>query len=232
MSRRLKILHMPAWYPSNRNPVAGIFIKEHVKAASIYHDCVVLYGEGVDQNIRGTCEIRESDEDGVRTVRFRYKKSPVPKTTMFIYLFVMFNLLHDLLKRGFKPDLIHAHIYSAGALAVLFGKLYNIPLVVSEQYTGFPRGLVKGIELVKAHIAFKNAACVCPVSEYLKLSIQDLGIRVRFQVIPNVADTKLFHPIRNLSERHAGKKRILTVALLTPKKGIPDLLESLALLKA
>ncbi|MBN2186937.1 MAG: hypothetical protein JW732_05745 [Dehalococcoidia bacterium] len=33
---RLKILFLPAWYPSEVNPVGGVFVKEQAKRASLY----------------------------------------------------------------------------------------------------------------------------------------------------------------------------------------------------
>lgn len=229
--KRLKILHIPAWYPSEKNPVAGIFVKEHVRAASLYHDCVVLYSEGVSQNIRGLYEVRESVEDGIRTLRLRYRKSPIPKTSYFLYLFAMFRAFHKLFREGFRPDVIHAHVYSAGVPAVLIGKRYDIPVVITEHFSGFPRGLVRGFELLRAKFAFERATFVCPVSENLQSHIERLGIKARFRVIPNAVDINLFYPAEGSAERPDGKKRLLTVALLSPIKGIPYLLEALAKLR-
>lgn len=33
--KRLKILFVADWYPSEENPVAGIFIREHAKAVAL-----------------------------------------------------------------------------------------------------------------------------------------------------------------------------------------------------
>ena len=33
--KRLKVLFLPAWYPSELNPVGGIFVGEHAKAPSV-----------------------------------------------------------------------------------------------------------------------------------------------------------------------------------------------------
>jgi len=103
--RRLKILHIPAWYPSRQNPVAGIFVREHVKATALYNDVVVLYSEGVDKGIRGLYQIEDNIEDGIRTLRLRYRKSPIPRTSYFIYLWAMFGAFRKLLKEGFRPTL-------------------------------------------------------------------------------------------------------------------------------
>jgi len=47
----LKILFIPAWYPSKQNLVAGVFIKEHAKAVSLYNEIIVLYSEGCDKDL-------------------------------------------------------------------------------------------------------------------------------------------------------------------------------------
>jgi hypothetical protein len=43
VARRLRVLFVPAWYPSEVDSLAGIFIKQHAKAASLYNEIVVLY---------------------------------------------------------------------------------------------------------------------------------------------------------------------------------------------
>ncbi len=230
--KRLKILHIAGWYPSKKNPVAGVFVREHVKATALYNDVVVLYGEGIGGGFRGLMQFEDNVEDGIRTIRFRYKKSPIPKTSYFIYLWAMFRIFRKLVREGFRPDVIHAHVYSAGVPAVLIGKLYRLPVIVTEHFTGFPRGLVRGIEKLKAKFAFEQADLVCPVSEDLKRHIESYGIRARFHVIPNVVDASLFYPAENKDRAQEGnKKRLLLVALLDPKKGVLYLLEALARLK-
>ena len=226
--KRLKILHIAGWYPSKKNPVAGIFVREHVKATALYNDVVVLYSEGAEREIRSLYQIEDNIEDGIRVLRLRYRKSPIPKTTYFIYLWAMFRAFAKLLREGFRPDVIHAHIYSAGVPAVLLGMRYRIPVVITEHSSAFPRGLIRGFERVKAKFAFERAAVVCPVSEDLRKHIERLGIRARFHVVPNVVDTSLFSPPAARRTREDGRKHLLVVALLTPKKGIPYLLEALA----
>ena len=44
--KRLKILFLPAWYPSEVNPIQGIFVEGHAKAASLYNEVVVLHAFG------------------------------------------------------------------------------------------------------------------------------------------------------------------------------------------
>ena len=87
--KRLKILFIPSWYPSEKYSVAGIFIKEHAKAVLLYNDVVVLYSEGIGHTLKSFYEIKDNKEDGLRTIRLKYRKSPIPKTSYFIYLLGM-----------------------------------------------------------------------------------------------------------------------------------------------
>jgi glycosyltransferase involved in cell wall biosynthesis len=228
---KLKILHIAGWYPSKKKPVAGVFVREHVKATALYNHVTVLYSEGLDKGIDHFYQVEDNIEDGIRTLRLRYRKSPIPKTTYLISLLLIFRVFRRLFREGFKPDVIHAHVYSAGVPAAILGMRFKIPVVISEHFTGFPRGIVHGFERVKAKFAFEKAAVVCPVSDDLRKHIERLGIRACFQVIPNVVDTLIFSPAEKYASREGGWKHLLTVALLEPKKGIPYLLNALVLLK-
>lgn len=228
--KRLRVLHIAGWYPSQKNPINGIFVKEHVKATALYCDVVVLHGECTG-GMHDVYQVEESMEEGIRTLRIAYRKSPVPRTTSALYIWAVFSVFRKLLKEGFRPDVIHAHEYSAAVPAVLIGRLYGIPVVVTEHYSGFPRGLVRGVERLKAKFAFEHADLVCPVSEDLRRHIERLGIRARFSVVPNVVDTSIFYPSRQETNACDGRKRLLTVARLIPRKGISYLIEALAKLK-
>lgn len=71
--------------------------------------------------------------------------------------------------------------------AVLIGKRYRLPVVITEYFGGFPRGLIRSVKKIIAKFAFEQADIVCPVSEDLKRHIEAYSIRARFHVVPNVA---------------------------------------------
>jgi len=221
------------WYPSQENPVKGIFVKEHAKAVALYNDVVVFAFSGGSRSLISLYEADEQIEDGIRTIRIKHKVLPVSKVSYFVNLWAVFASFRKLVHDGWRPDVIHAHIYSAGVPAIILGKMYSLPVVVTEHFTGFPRRLIHGFSRMQAKFAFEWASLVCPVSEDLKKSIESYGIRARFKVIPNVVDISLFSLQGSYDGGKTGesKKRILLVALLDPKKGIPYLLEALANLK-
>ena len=227
---RLKILFLPAWYPSEENRIAGVFIREHAQAVALYNDVIVLYNEGAGNHVKGLYEIAsDKTEDGIRTIRIRHKKSPIPPTSYFICLWSIFKAFRKLMRGGWRPDIIHAHVYSAGVPAVILGKIYKLPVVITEHWSGFPRRILRTFDILRARFAMNRAKILLPVSQNLKEAIESYGIENRFQVIPNVINTEMFHPFT--SQYRNEKKRILLVALLSPIKGIPYLLRALAQLK-
>jgi len=267
--RRLKILFLPAWYPTKENPVVGIFVKEHAKAVSLDNDLVVIYAYldpfpqlkrffqiskenydgietlrvkygGIFSYIRNLIRplgknkdkgkvVKQSERIGSKGILFKILKFPYIVVNELLYCWSIFTAFRKLFKEGWKPDIIHAHVYSAGVPAVILGKIYKIPVVITEHWTGFPRHILGKFEIFKARFAMNRAEILLPVSQNLKESIESYGIKNRFQVIPNVINIEMFYPLT--SQHRSEKKRILLVALLSPVKGIPYLLRALAQLK-
>ncbi len=233
--RRLKILFITAWYPTKEQPVGGVFVREHAKAVQLYDDVVVLHCAGTDANLKGLWRMeQETDEsltEGIPTYRVWYRRSPIPKTS-FLYLWSVFQAYRQLTSEGFRPDIIHGHVYEGGVPAALIGKLLGIPVVITEHYSGFPRKLLGRIGVLKARLAFGLADLVLPVSSALRQAIEDHKIRGRFQIVPNVVDAGLFYPAVGKSKED-GAKRILFVGLLdaSHNKGVPYLLQALARLR-
>jgi glycosyltransferase involved in cell wall biosynthesis len=234
--RRLKSLFLTTWYPTKQQPIAGVFVREHAKAVQLYDDVVVLHCAGFSSNPKGLSRIeRDTDEglsQGIVTYRVWHLRSPIPKTSFFLQLWGSFRAFRHIVATGFYPDIIHAHVHNAGFLAAMLGRYYHIPVVITEQSTGFPRKLLKGLDVWKAKLAFKWADTVMPVSRSLMQAIEAYGIRARFRIIPNVVDTRQFYPAAS-PQLGTELKHLLVVSLLdsSHKKGLPYLFHALAQLQ-
>jgi len=81
----------------------------------------------------------------------------------------------------------------------------------------------------RLRFAMNRAQAILPVSHDLGGAIKDYyGIKKRIHVVPNVVDTEVFHPSAFPAKpTNRGKKKMLLVAVLQPRKGIPDLLKAL-----
>lgn len=235
--------------------MAGLTLKEVVKAASLYAEVVILYSYA-DPSPKPfkLYHASEGIEDGIRTIRIKYRtyegeRSSLSPTTrglvsalmlpITMAMAVLRHLLHyyttfvafrKLVGEGWKPDIIHADIFPAAVPAVLLGKLYRIPVVVTERFSAYALGKLGFFQRMKARFAMNRARVILPVSNALKESIETYGINNRFRVVPNVVNTETFYP-QSQRTGNGHTKKILVVASLTPVKGIPFLLQCLAQIK-
>lgn len=265
---KLKILFVPAWYPSKANPLEGIFVKEQAKAVSLHNDVTVLFASFSRSSEHGRHnEISDEVEDGIRTLRVEYggwvhfwaglllrkkgAKGTSPdlkikgsqlllKPIGFLldiilslqYYWIILSTFKQLIKRERKPDIIHAHVYSAGVPAVIIGEIYKIPVIITEHYSGFRMHSLTYVERIKARFAFKRAQIILPVSDDLGSHIRAYGVQNHFKTVPNPVNTKTFYYYPDHNNKPADKvKKLLLVAILRPVKGVPYLLQALSKLK-
>jgi glycosyltransferase involved in cell wall biosynthesis len=128
---------------------------------------------------------------------------------------------------GRSPDIVHAHVFSAGFIALLLAR-GRYPVVVSEHHTDFIDGKVRGRDALAAHLVFRYADMVCPVSTRLRRHLEALEPAGLYEVVPNVVDIETFTARAQRRWRRDGTTRLLVVAALSPQKGIEYLLDALA----
>ena len=225
----MRVLVVPKWYPWPDRPVFGIFCREQARALARRHDVVVLSSDAVHSPRFAVFQLSDSVEDGLRTLRVRYRRPRFRPAAMGCQLVGMLVALGRLRREGWRPDIVHAHVYSAALPALILGRLSGAMVVVSEHYTGFQRGLMTGYDRFTARLAFRYVDLVAPVSEDLAQYVHAVAPRARVRVVENVVDTDVFHPAAAPPGSTAdGPVRLLTVAALVAKKGHADLLDALA----
>ena len=104
-----------------------------------------------------------ADEEGLYTIRVHVPALSSRKRT-WIRLTGCVAALAHLRGRGWAPDVIHAHHYVAGRVALSLGALTGTPVIFSEHYSGFALGTLSQRERRRAKWAFERASLVCPVS--------------------------------------------------------------------
>jgi glycosyltransferase involved in cell wall biosynthesis len=233
---RLKVLFISSWFPTREQPVGGVFVRELAKAVALHDDVVVLHCSGLDRSLSKLwCLQQETDEgpiNDITTYRVWHRGFIFKKISYFVYIWSVFQAFRKITSEGSRPHIIHAHSYDAGFPSILIGKLYRIPVVVTEHSTEFPRKRLGRLGPHIARFVFKNIEVAITVSKSLQRAIESYGIRADFEVIPNAVDTDLFNPGSFLSsENHI--KRLLFVGLLhlSHKKGVPYLLNALEMVR-
>ncbi|HYI80966.1 MAG TPA: glycosyltransferase [Thermoleophilaceae bacterium] len=222
--RRLRILVVPKWYPWPDRPVFGAFCREHARALATRHDVVVLASLATPRPGFAIFRLEDAVEEGIRTLRVHYRRPFLRPAAMGCQLLGMIAAWRRLRGEGWRADVVHAHVFEAAPPALLLGRLSRAPVAVTEHYTGFQRGLVKGYDRLLARLSFERADVVAPVSEELAGHLRALAPRATFEVVPNVVDTATFAPGDGGEARG---ERLLNVAALAEKKGHRYLLEAL-----
>lgn len=219
---RLRCLVVTPWYPSASRPVDGIFIRDVARAVARRHDVAVLVA---DPAAPGTPPTRSDRiENGLRTLRMSFRPLPTAHTSLPMRLLALRIGLERLLGTGFRPDVLHAHVYLGGAGALLLRRSLRVPVVVSEHLSSFVDESLGRPQRALARQVFERADLVCPVSDDLAGRLAALAPRARLRVISNLVETTLFHPP---PARRGGPPRLAVVAGLHPRKGVHHLLYAL-----
>ena len=232
----MKILFVPSWYPNEKNPISGNFVKEIAKAISLYDDVVVIHAfsdksGGFYDNI----------EEGVRVIRVKFRN--LPFLTHFQYFISIFKAFKKVKKELGRIDVINAHVYyPAGLSALILGKIYKIPVVITEHaeiIDGYKQGRLKclkdALRIMIAKFVFGKTNLIITVSYSLQKHIKSFGIENDYAVVPNVINIDFFEQESRKGEKDEGRdentKRIIFIGGLTPQKGVPYLLEALKIIK-
>jgi glycogen(starch) synthase len=221
----VRILVVTTGYPTPAAPTAGVFVREHARAAARHADVAVVHLDRSHDH-RGLPRLARIEDEELPGWRVTYPWKPVAASAAFHFAAAAMGM-RAVRRAGFVPDVIHAHFFLAGAPAVLAARRVRVPLVISEHWSVFlPDDPMALSPLVRraAAFAFANADAVLPVSEALQRGIEAQGLRARrFEVVRNVVDTELFS-----AGNGSRNGRLLSVGLLYEAKGYDVLIPALA----
>lgn len=226
-----RVLFITCWYPTRQNPVYGVFVHEHARAAALFNDVSLLFVQGVHTDSNAPYQIQSWQEDRYTAYRLTYARPFVPKTSWLRKLIGIHKVIRMLEESGQKPEILHAQVYGTADIAVLFGRYLHIPVILTEHASSYPRNLLTRNEACWVRFWLNRVKLILPVSEDLGRHIRRYGINTPLQVVPNVVDTTIFHGNDPDSGQDHQTNRILVVARLSPEKGLDDLLHAVALVK-
>jgi glycosyltransferase involved in cell wall biosynthesis len=212
---------IPQWYPSAANPALGAFVRDQARAVAGTHRVTVL----VHDPATGAQPAGTEIEDGLRIVRVHTRQRPDTTRGRLAFLLAARRIVGQMERAGDPPDIVHAHVFSSGFIALRLSR-GRYPVLVSEHHSDFLEGKVRGRDALFARSVFRRADLVCPVSEQLRAALERFEPRGRYQVVPNVVDLDAFRGPRHADR--AAPPRALVVAMLGPQKGIEYLLRALA----
>ncbi|MCP4727427.1 MAG: glycosyltransferase family 4 protein [bacterium] len=222
----MNILFITPWYPTEENPVWGIFVQKQAEVLAEDHRIVVLHGMGMSliQYFRdgGTTV---SNKNGVEEIRFYYPELPL--LARFFYLLKVRKLFKAMNRRS-KINVVHAHVtLPAGLAAVLLGRLYKIPSVLTEHASFLKNELKNKKKHSLISYAWKNADVLIAVSLSLKNIIENT-LKRDIKIIPNVIDTDFFKRGSLQSATSDPVKMIFIGHMNADSKGVDLLLKAMS----
>ena len=198
MKKKLHILFLCGWYPSNVLPKNGDFIMRHAKTVSAMHTVSVLHIISKPRISKTEIEV-EKDND-----LHTYITYITPNKKPFLKLYRFWFAYQALLKEIGGFEIVHLNkLYPFGLLALHLKKIKKLPYIISEHWTGYHLKEKKSLPWLEQILSKKittNASFVCPVSSDLKNSMLKSGLRGNYQIIPNVVNTTLFKPTLKTSK--------------------------------
>ncbi|WP_394883542.1 glycosyltransferase [Clostridium baratii] len=231
----MNILVIPSWYENKNNKTHGSFFKEQAKSlADRGHNVYILYVDIIRFNEIGrmiTTEKYKFYDDGELKV-FRKKFIKLPKLSeKYVIKNVELgikDLYEKFIKDKIKIDVIHAHSFIWGGYAgVKLSKKYNIPIMVTEHYTGYSRNIFSNEEKNILKYAINSCDKCIAVSNGLKSDMKNYTNR-NIDIIYNMVDTEKFRfdKNKNLIKENRSKFIFSSVCYLMKKKGIDILLKA------
>ena len=222
----MKVLIIATWYPSNRDPVAGVFVRDQVRALVTRHDVAVI----APHHLSLWPGIAIGQEDGATVVRPRFLIPPIRwfgwnRVSSLLYRAEVMRAYRSLTARWGRPDVIHAHVaFPGGWCAATISQADGIPVVVTEHTSAFAKRLRPRFRLAATKWTLDNVDARIAVSEGLRAQIHE-AMGVDSDIIANAFDSDFFSPD---GPPHDGMPvRFLTVGILSPHKGVDILFEAL-----
>ena len=233
----MKVIYLPAEYPTKDNPLGGIFVLDQAKAFAYNGFKVCIF-------YNYFLSLRKLTFKNFLKFFFRHKVFDEYKinhkftfliSTYFekIKLFLDFYLSNIKLKKYIeengKPDLLLCHFsYPVANTAAKLSKKYNIPFYVTEHSTGYFTNLFNQYQLKIIINSLNKAKKVFAVSTHLKNRLIKLKIKTEIKVIGNIIDPKIF----KIKKKNRSKNlRLIIVCELVKKKRVLDLLQILKEIK-
>jgi hypothetical protein len=168
------ILFLTPSYPDPVNPVSGVFIREHARAISLYHQLTVVHTTSTREE---QLTIQPIEGDTFKVFRISYPITAYSKSNIIYRWKALYSIYNHLKASNSPVDLIHSNIYTSSDLAYLLSRIDHLPVVHSEHSSAFPRKLVSRSRAVYYRFFMNRLSAILPVSHDLIQHMQ--GFRIQ-----------------------------------------------------
>ncbi len=199
------VLWLASWYPGHTHTSNGDFIERHAQAVSEFQKLIVLFIEKDPSLPSGKTKEIKTEDGNLVVYKVYYNKSSFGTHLGKLLSIYRFSRLQKkyykkIVAEHGKPELVHVHVaMKAGILAIDLKKKHGIPYALTEHWTGYYKESIPNIYTVQPAIKYlirriiEKADVFLPVTHHLGKTVSESFVRVNYQVIPNVVNTKFFY---------------------------------------
>lgn len=237
MSKRIHILLLPSWYPTNSSDIRGSFFRE--QALALQKQGVQI---GVIAPIKRSLRnsplkllmsphgLKVTNDYGINTYRWysiNYT-SRLTKLNRKRWINTGEKIFKKYITCNGIPDLIHVHsMLDSGFLALKLAKEYNIPYVITEHSTAYSRNIVKDQTLKELlPVALNSQANLAVSNEFAKL-LNTIFKTDTWDYLPNIVNDKFFQGEAS-TNKTGNSFEFITVCSLEQKKRVDILIKAFA----
>lgn len=228
----MKLLVIPSWYPTDVDPISGIFFKEQADELAkkiniaVLHICEPIKIYELNKIIKKCSTLKI--ENRITVLQYQYINwIPLSnRIKIFLYQRAVKKAYSQLIRVFGSPDIIHAQSTLMGGYgAILIAQSNNLPVIVSEHASFFEKFFSDSRSKIAKEV-LKKADLFSGVSTSLCKTICDKG-RHDCIVIPNFINKNKFNnPLSHINGENK-KFKLLYVGNLIFIKGVDNLLKSL-----
>src|SRR4030095_13919234 len=205
MVNKNPILWLASWYPGHTHTSNGDFVERHAQAVSAHEKIIVLFIEKDLSLPSGGVKEIKTEEGNLIVYKVYYSKSRWGSFIEKLFSIYRFTSLQRkyykrIVAEYGRPDLVHVHVaMKAGMLAHDLKRKHGIPYALTEHWTGYYKESIPNLYTGKPAVKYitrriiEKANVLLPVSHHLGKTISENLIPVKFEVIPNVVNTKFFN---------------------------------------
>lgn len=227
---RKKILFIARWYPDKNDNMLGLFVQKHARAVDIFNDVTVIYVTADTTLQPGTSQIVEENHLGIHEIRIYFGKKKSEIGNALEYLKQYQNAVKLAYQHAGHFDITHVHILSRTAFPAMWLKFTKkVPYIITEHWSRYlpvnlPKGSYSGrLRKFFTKIAVKYSSGVTTVTKNLAEALQNLGLKNKYYITPNIADIHDFYPVEN-AKNSSIKKLIHVSCFDEPAKNIKGII--------
>lgn len=212
----MHILIIARGYPTEKYKMNGIFEFDQAKAL-VQAGHKVIYAAVDVRSIRRWRKwgFESLNKEGVRIEAVNIPGGRIPKSILCKMRIWGLKKLYDRIEKKYgKVDIMHAHFTSSGFAAAKLASETNLPLVITEHYSGINKKAIDRSLFDIAEYAYNHADALIAVSPTFAEVITE-NFKKNVFYIPNVIDTDLFLCTPRIND---GKYNFVSVGNLIPSK--------------